>query len=120
MPIARTSVDWNDGLSQDLQDPAFTRDFIVAALDEGIPLQVALAKVFRARDAAFTFPFRGKALERHLALMTLGILRSLQDSTMNLKQAREDLFNLGTFLKIKRLHLSRRVHELFEWAMELE
>ena len=46
--MARRTRDWNEGLAKELRDPAFARGFLIAALDEGIPLQVALAKVIRA------------------------------------------------------------------------
>lgn len=46
--MARRSKDWNEGLAEDLQDPVFAREFLVAAVDEGVPLKVALAKVIRA------------------------------------------------------------------------
>ncbi len=46
--MARRSRDWNEGLAQDLQDPTFAREFLVAAVEEGIPLRQALGKVIRA------------------------------------------------------------------------
>ena len=46
--MARRSKDWNEGLADDLRDPAFARAFLTAAVDEGVPLKVALAKVVRA------------------------------------------------------------------------
>jgi DNA-binding phage protein len=46
--MARRSRDWNDGLAEDLQDPKFAREFLAAAVDDGVPLKVALAKVIRA------------------------------------------------------------------------
>jgi len=46
--MARRSKDWNEGLARDLQDRTFARDFLMAAVDEGIPLQQALGKVIRA------------------------------------------------------------------------
>jgi DNA-binding phage protein len=46
--VARRSRDWNEGLAQDLQDPAFAREFLLAAIEEGVPLQQALGKVIRA------------------------------------------------------------------------
>ena len=46
--MARRSRDWNVGLAQDLRDQEFAREFLLAAIDEGVPLQVALAKVVRA------------------------------------------------------------------------
>jgi DNA-binding phage protein len=46
--VARRSKDWNEGLAEDLQDPAFTREFLAAAVEDGVPLQQALGKVIRA------------------------------------------------------------------------
>jgi len=46
--MARRSKDWNEGLARDLQDPAFARAFVLAAVEEGLTLQVALGKVIRA------------------------------------------------------------------------
>jgi len=46
--MARRSRDWNVGLANDLRDHEFAREFLLATIDEGIPLQIALAKVVRA------------------------------------------------------------------------
>ena len=46
--MARRSEDWNVGLAKDLRDTAFAREFLLASIDEGVDLQVALAKVIRA------------------------------------------------------------------------
>jgi len=46
--MARRSRDWNIGLAEDLRDREFGREFLLGAIDEGVPLQVALAKVVRA------------------------------------------------------------------------
>ena len=46
--MAKRSQNWSEGLSDDLKDPAFARDFILAAVDEGLSLQLALGKVIRA------------------------------------------------------------------------
>ena len=46
--MARRTKDWNEGLALDLQDPVFAREFIQAALEEGISLQATLGKVIRA------------------------------------------------------------------------
>ena len=42
------SKDWNEGLAEDLRDQAFAREFLMAAIDEDIPIQAALGKVIRA------------------------------------------------------------------------
>lgn len=42
------AVDWNEGLAKDLRDPKFSKEFILAAIDEGLDLKTALAKVVRA------------------------------------------------------------------------
>jgi probable addiction module antidote protein len=46
--MARRSRGWNVGLAQDLQDPKFAREFLLAAMEEGIPLKQALGKIIRA------------------------------------------------------------------------
>ena len=46
--MARRSRDWNAGLAQDLQQQDFAREFLLAAMEEGLPLQVALGKIIRA------------------------------------------------------------------------
>ncbi len=46
--MARRAKDWNIGLAEDLRDPEFAREFLLAAIEEGVPLQQALAKAIRA------------------------------------------------------------------------
>src|SRR5438045_2036243 len=46
--MARRHMDWNVGLAEDLRDPEFAREFLLGAIDEEVPLQVALGKVVRA------------------------------------------------------------------------
>ena len=46
--MARRSKDWNVGLAQDLRDPEFAREFLLAAIEEGVSIQIALGKVIRA------------------------------------------------------------------------
>lgn len=46
--MARRSRDWNDGLAKDLEDPAFARAFLLAAIEDGGSLQHALGKAIRA------------------------------------------------------------------------
>ena len=46
--MPRRSRDWNEGLAQDLRDPEFARAFLLAAVDEGVPIQTALGKMTRA------------------------------------------------------------------------
>jgi probable addiction module antidote protein len=42
------SRDWNEGLAEDLQDREFAREFLIAAMEEDIPIQDALGKAIRA------------------------------------------------------------------------
>lgn len=42
--MTKRSRDWNQGLAEDLQDPEFARQFRTAAVEEGVPLKLALAK----------------------------------------------------------------------------
>jgi DNA-binding phage protein len=46
--MARRSRDWNEGLAEDLRDRDFAREFLTAAVEEGVPLKEALGKVIRA------------------------------------------------------------------------
>ena len=46
--MARRSKNWNLGLAQDLQNPDFARGFLLAAIEDGVPLQTTLGKVVRA------------------------------------------------------------------------
>jgi DNA-binding phage protein len=46
--MARRGKDWNLGLAKDLQNPDFARGFLLAAIEDGVPLQTALGKVVRA------------------------------------------------------------------------
>jgi len=46
--MARRSRDWNKGLARDLTDVEFSREFLLAAIDEGVSIQQALGKVVRA------------------------------------------------------------------------
>ena len=46
--MARRSRDWNRGLAEDLRSPQFAREFLLAAIDDGVSVQRALGKVVRA------------------------------------------------------------------------
>ena len=46
--MARRTKDWNKGLAEDLRNRDFAREFLMAAIEEGTPLQHALGKVIRA------------------------------------------------------------------------
>jgi DNA-binding phage protein len=46
--VARRSRDWNIGLAEDLRDSRFAREFLLAAIDEGVSVQRALGKAIRA------------------------------------------------------------------------
>lgn len=46
--MARRSRDWNEGLAQDLRDEEFAREFLLAAVEEGVPIQTALGRAIRA------------------------------------------------------------------------
>ena len=46
--MARRSVDWNEGLAKDLKNKKFAKEFILAAIEDGVGVQVALGKIIRA------------------------------------------------------------------------
>lgn len=67
--MAKRTRDWNEGLARDLRDPKFAREFLLAALDEGIPLQAALAKVIRATGI--------KEFAAHVGVASPNLLRAI-------------------------------------------
>jgi len=46
--VTKRSRNWNEGLAEDLRHKRFARKFLLAAIDEGVSIQVALGKVIRA------------------------------------------------------------------------
>jgi DNA-binding phage protein len=46
--MPRRSHEWNEELSEYLQDREFAQEFLTEAVDKGMPLKAALAKVIRA------------------------------------------------------------------------
>jgi DNA-binding phage protein len=46
--MSKRSKDWNEGLAKDLQDPQFARDFLTAAVEQGVALKIAIGKIVRA------------------------------------------------------------------------
>jgi len=49
--MTERSEDWNVGLAQDLQDDEFVREFVAAAIEEGVPLKSVLLKLSAANRA---------------------------------------------------------------------
>jgi len=49
MNMAKRSRDWNEGLARDLQNPTFAREFLVAAIHEGIPCSRHWERSFEPR-----------------------------------------------------------------------
>lgn len=45
--MTRRTKDWNVGLAEDLRNPEFAKEFLLASIDEGMPIQVTLGKVIR-------------------------------------------------------------------------
>ena len=54
--MTERSEDWNVGLTQDLQDDEFVREFVAGAIEEGVPLKAVLLKLSAANrgDLAMT------------------------------------------------------------------
>ena len=40
--MVRRSVAWEEGLAEDMRNPDFAREFLMATMEEEVPLQVAL------------------------------------------------------------------------------
>jgi DNA-binding phage protein len=68
--MARRSESWEAGLAKDLRDPRFAREFLLAAIDEGVSIQVALGRVVRAmgvKEFAAKVGMAGPNLSRAIA-----------------------------------------------------
>jgi len=46
--VIKRSRAWNEGLAEDLRHRAFAGKFLLASVDEGVSIQVALGKAIRA------------------------------------------------------------------------
>ena len=46
--MVRRSVAWEEGLAEDMRNPDFAREFLMATMEEEVPLQVALGITIRA------------------------------------------------------------------------
>jgi len=86
------SRDWNLGLAEDLRDPEFARGFLLAAMDEGVPIHIALGKLIRAMGVK---EFAGK-----VRMTSPNVLRAIHPR----HNSRQDTLN--RLLKPFRLKLS--------------
>jgi DNA-binding phage protein len=46
--MTKRTKDWNEELAKDLRDIEFAREFIIAIMEEGLPLREILGKIIRA------------------------------------------------------------------------
>ena len=60
--MARRSKDWNVGLAEDLRDPEFAREFLLAAIDEGVPAGVLTASLYERFSSRGEAEFQNKVL----------------------------------------------------------
>ncbi len=68
--MPKKSVDWNEGLLEDLKDPEFAKGFVHACLEEGIPLKVAVGKVVKAQGYS--------AVARRIHMAVPNVIRAAQ------------------------------------------
>ena len=99
--MARRSKDWNEGLAMDLQDPSFAREFLLAAIDEGVSLQAALGKVIRAMGV--------KEFSALTGLASPNILRAVSARHNPTQETLNRLLKpLGLKLSLARIEAPRR------------
>jgi probable addiction module antidote protein len=101
--MARRTKDWNEGLARDLKNQEFAKEFLLAAIDEGISLQHALGKVIRAMGV--------KEFAAKIGMESPNLLRALNprhnptQATINRLLNPFDLkLSLATIKKPKRAH----------------
>ena len=67
--MSKRSRDWNKGLAEDLRDPYFAQQFILAAIEDGVSIQVALGKAIRA--------FGVKEFSKKVGIASPNLLRAI-------------------------------------------
>jgi hypothetical protein len=120
--MTKRSRDWNEGLAEDLQDPASARQFLTAAVEEGVPLKLAFAKVIRAMGVKeFATPNAGSHQGEAYRI------RSVRDTnaecgTAIFGELPLETVDLGTAYKRGRAHgfAKRRNELLFQLAMRCD
>lgn len=99
--MPRRRKDWNAGLAQDLRDPEFAREFLLAAIEEGVPLQVALAKVVRATGV--------KEFAAKVRMASPNLLRAINPRHNPTQKTLDRLLRpLGLKLSLARIDSDRR------------
>jgi probable addiction module antidote protein len=101
--MARRSKDWNEGLAADLQDAEFARRFLAAAVEDGIPLKTALAKVIRARGV--------KEFAEKVGMPSPNVLRAIHPKHNPTQETLERLLKpFGLRIGLAELKHRRRNH----------
>jgi probable addiction module antidote protein len=101
--MARRTKDWNKGLAEDLRNREFAREFLMAAIEEGIPLQHAFGKVVRATGV--------KEFAEQIGMESPNLLRAI-NPRHNPTQATIDriLTPFGLRLSLAPIQKSKRRH----------
>ncbi len=50
--MAKRSKDWNIGLAQDLRDSEFAREFLLAAIEDGVSVQIKVIRAIGVKEFA--------------------------------------------------------------------
>lgn len=93
--MARTN-DWNKNLAKRLKNAEYAREFVLASIDEGLPIQIALGKVVRAYGV--------KEYAKKIHMASSNLVRAVNPETKNLttKTLNQILKPLGLELTLKR------------------
>lgn len=92
--MARRSIEWNDGLAENLKDAEFARAFLLEAIEEDISIQEALGKAIRAQGV--------KEFSKKVRLPSSNILRAINP------KSNPTLETINKLLKPFKLQLSLR------------
>ena len=95
--MARTH-DWNEDLAKRLKNSEYAREFVLACLEEGLPIQEALGKVVRAYGV--------KEYAKRVKMAPSNLIRAVDPETKSLttKTLNQILKPLGLELSLKRTH----------------
>jgi DNA-binding phage protein len=101
--VARRSRDRNEGLARDLRDTEFAREFILAGIEEGIPLPAILAKLVRAYGV--------REFSKKIRMASPNLLRAISPKHNPTQQTLERLLRpFGLQLSVKKIASASKRH----------
>jgi DNA-binding phage protein len=96
-----STVNWEDGLMENLRDPEFAKGYVAACLEEGVPLEIALRDVVRGQGVA--------KVARRAHLDRSDVIRALRPQVnLTLGTVERLLSGVGLVLAVRPIEVVKR------------